>query len=98
MWGYAEGNATVVGIVVVIVGAAAIGYGVEAGDVAELARGSIADRPWGRTFATLGLRGVTGQLTVAADGRRYLVVFDQGAVVAAWSPMASDAAVRVALT
>jgi tetratricopeptide (TPR) repeat protein len=66
--------------------------------VAELARGSIADRPWGRTFATLGLRGVTGQLTVVADGRRFLVVFDQGAVVAAWSPLASDAAVRVALT
>jgi hypothetical protein len=48
--------------------------------VAELARGSTADRPWGRTFATLGLRGVTGQLTVAAEGRRFLVVFDQGAV------------------
>ncbi|HEY6178126.1 MAG TPA: DUF4388 domain-containing protein, partial [Kofleriaceae bacterium] len=66
--------------------------------MAELARGSTADRPWGRTFATLGLRGVTGQLTVAAEGRRFLVVFDQGAVVAAWSPLASDAAVRVALT
>jgi hypothetical protein len=26
MWGYAEGNATVVGIVVVIIAAAAIGY------------------------------------------------------------------------
>ena len=26
MWGYAEGNATIVGIVVVIIGAAAIGY------------------------------------------------------------------------
>ena len=34
--------------------------------MAELARGSIADRPWGRTFATLGLRGVTGQLTVGS--------------------------------
>ena len=26
MWGYAEGNATIVAIVVVIIGAAAIGY------------------------------------------------------------------------
>lgn len=26
MWGYAQGNATVVGIVVVIIGAAAVGY------------------------------------------------------------------------
>jgi hypothetical protein len=26
MWGYAQGNATVVGIVVVIIGAAAIGH------------------------------------------------------------------------
>jgi tetratricopeptide (TPR) repeat protein len=66
--------------------------------VADLARGSVADRPWGRTFATLGLRGVTGQLAVASEGRRFLVAFEQGAVVAAWSPLASDAAVRVALT
>jgi len=74
------------------------GYGGEGGDVAELARGSVADRPWGRTFATLGLRGVTGQLTLVADGKRFLVAFEYGAVVAAVSPLASDAAVRVALT
>jgi len=66
--------------------------------VAELARGSVDDRPWGRTFATLGLRGVTGQLTLVADGKRFLVAFEYGAVVAATSPLASDAAVRVALT
>jgi hypothetical protein len=66
--------------------------------VAELARGSVADRPWGRTFATLGLRGVTGQLTLVSEGKRFLVAFEYGAVVAASSPLASDAAVRVALT
>ncbi|HEX7837065.1 MAG TPA: hypothetical protein VF469_06350, partial [Kofleriaceae bacterium] len=66
--------------------------------MAELARGSVADRPWGRTFATLGLRGVTGQLTLVAGGKRFLVAFDQGAVVAAASPLTSDAAVRIALT
>jgi hypothetical protein len=66
--------------------------------VADLARGSIADRPWGRTFATLGLRGVSGQLSLVADGKRFRVGFAHGAVVAAASPLASDAAVRVALT
>jgi curved DNA-binding protein CbpA len=66
--------------------------------VAELARGRVADRPWGRTFATLGLRGLTGQLSVLADGKRFAVGFDRGAVVAAASPLASDAAARVALT
>lgn len=66
--------------------------------MAELARGRVADRPWGRTFATLGLRGLTGQLSVVADGKRFLVGFDHGAVVAAASPLASDAAARVALT
>ncbi|HEX8111938.1 MAG TPA: hypothetical protein VF516_29600, partial [Kofleriaceae bacterium] len=66
--------------------------------MAELARGRVADRPWGRTFAALGLRGLTGQLSVLADGKRFLVGFDHGAVVAAASPLASDAAARVALT
>jgi DnaJ-domain-containing protein 1 len=65
--------------------------------VAELARGNINDRPWGFTFAALGLRGLTGQLNVFADGRTYSVAFDQGAVVGAMSPVANDAAIRVAL-
>lgn len=66
--------------------------------MADLARGTVTDRPWGRTLAALGLRGVSGQLTVIADGKPYRIVFWQGAVVAASSPLASDAAVRVALT
>jgi tetratricopeptide (TPR) repeat protein len=64
----------------------------------ELARGSVVDRPWGRTLAALALRSFTGQLTVLSDGKRFLVAFDRGAVVAAASPLASDAGVRVALT
>lgn len=66
--------------------------------MADLARGTVLDRPWGRTLAALGLRGLTGQLTVIADKWLFQIAFDQGAVVAASSPLASDAAVRVALT
>jgi hypothetical protein len=64
----------------------------------ELARGSIADRPWGRTLAALGLRGVSGQLALTSDGKRFVIALEHGAVVAAFSPLTSDAAVRVALT
>lgn len=66
--------------------------------MAELARGTVADRPWGRTFAAIGLRGSTGQLALAADSKRFLVAFVDGAVVGAASPLATDAAIRVALT
>lgn len=66
--------------------------------MAELVAGNVTDRPWGRTLAALGLRGVTGQLTVFSEGKRFLIAFQRGAVVAAASPLASDAAVRVALT
>jgi DnaJ-domain-containing protein 1 len=66
--------------------------------VGDLARGSVTDRPWGRTFATPFLRGLTAQLTVVSEGKRFAVAFDHGAVVAAASPLAADAAVRVALT
>lgn len=66
--------------------------------MALLARGTVGDRPWGRTLAALGLRGLDGQLTLVADGKKYQVAFGQGAVVGAGSPLASDAAVRVALT
>src|SRR5574338_565917 len=63
-----------------------------------LARGSVADRPWGMTLGALGLRGLSGQLTLAADGKQYCVAFEQGVVIGAYSPVANDAAVRVALT
>jgi tetratricopeptide (TPR) repeat protein len=66
--------------------------------MAELARGTIADRPWGRTLGTLGSRGLTGQLQLGAAGKRFQIAFTDGAVVGATSPMASDAAVRLALT
>ena len=66
--------------------------------MAELVRGTVTDRPWGRTLATIGLRGMSGQLTVYADGREFAVVFAQGAVVGAFSPLPADAIARVALT
>ncbi len=64
----------------------------------ELARGKVSDRPWGRTLSTLAMRGLSGQLTLSSDGKQYAVAFAQGAVVGAVSPLANDAAVRVALT
>ncbi len=66
--------------------------------MAELVRGSVTDRPWGRTLATVGLRSMSGQLTVYADGREFSVVFSQGAVVGAFSPLPADSVARVALT
>ncbi len=60
-----------------------------------LARGSVTDRPWGMTLGALGLRGLSGQLTLAGQ---YRVAFEQGVVVGAYSPLANDAAVRLALT
>lgn len=66
--------------------------------MAELVRGSVTDRPWGRTLATIGLRSMSGQLTVYADNREYSIVFSQGAVVGAYSPLPADSVARVALT
>lgn len=66
--------------------------------MALLARGSVADRPWGMTLGALGMRGLTGQLTLTSDGKALRVAFDQGAVVGAHSPLTSDAAVRMAMT
>ncbi len=45
----------------------------------------------------MSARGLTGQLTLAAEGRRYCVAFHAGTVVGATSPLALDAASRVAL-
>jgi tetratricopeptide (TPR) repeat protein len=64
----------------------------------ELARGNIAERPWAITLATFARRGVSGQLTLVADDKRYAIAFDRGSVVAARSPMTADSVARVALT
>src|SRR5882672_10392205 len=65
----------------------------------DLESGTLADRPWGITLATLGLGVRTGQLTLfGADDKTFQVAFFRGALVGATSPIAADAAVRVALT
>ena len=61
-------------------------------------RGSITDRPWGLTLGAISLRRHTGQLAIESDGKRYCVAFDDGAIVAASSPLAADAIARIALT
>jgi hypothetical protein len=66
--------------------------------VAVLAKGAVTDRPWGQTLGALSRRGLSGQLTVTSDAKPYRIAFAQGAVVGATSPLASDAAVRLALT
>ncbi len=63
-----------------------------------LARGSVTDRPWGQTLGALGIKRLTGQLTVVAEGKEYSIVFDDGAIIGASSPTVADAAIRVALT
>jgi hypothetical protein len=61
-------------------------------------RGSIGDRPWGLTLGAIASRRHTGQLTLDSDGKRYCIAFDDGAIVAATSPVAADAIARIALT
>ncbi len=66
--------------------------------MAELARGTVNDRPWGRSLGALAIRGLTGQVNVHADGKVFQIGFHGGGVCGAHSPLASDSAVRIALT
>jgi hypothetical protein len=66
--------------------------------VTVLAQGAVTDRPWGMTLGALGMRGLSGQVTIVADGKQYIVAFHEGVIIGAYSPLASDAAVRLALT
>lgn len=67
--------------------------------MAELARGTVLDRPWGRTLGALALRGLTGQVNLTGpDGKVYSVGFHGGTVCGAHSPNMADSAARIALT
>jgi hypothetical protein len=67
--------------------------------VAQLAAGAIADRPWGRTLAQVGLRKVSGELAVHAEtGEVYRLAFDLEHIIGAQSPHAADTAAQIAAT
>lgn len=63
-----------------------------------VARGTIGDRPFGRTFYAIAARGFTGDLVIDHAGKRFAVGWYHGAVVAASSPLPADAVARIALT
>jgi cytochrome c-type biogenesis protein CcmH/NrfG len=64
-----------------------------------MGRGTVSERPWGLTLASAAEACRSGQLTLTADdGKLYGIAFEGGAIVGASSPLASDAAARVALT
>src|SRR5688572_24617039 len=68
-------------------------------DAMELARGHVTDRPWGQTLGALGMRNLSGQLTLQSDdGNQYCIAFYSGAVIGATSPLATDSAARIAVT
>lgn len=66
--------------------------------LALLARGNLADRPWGKTLAGIAARAVTGKLTVVGDDKRYVIRFVGGLIVDAESPNAADSTVRIGVT
>ena len=65
----------------------------------DLSKGTVNDRPWGATFASIARVGRTGQLTVrASDGKVFVIAFEKGAVIGAVSPLTVDTVARVAVT
>ncbi|HEV7554756.1 MAG TPA: J domain-containing protein [Kofleriaceae bacterium] len=65
----------------------------------DLSKGTVNDRPWGATFASIAKAGRTGQLTVrASDGKVFMIAFEKGAVIGAVSPLTVDSVARVAVT
>ncbi|MBK9035591.1 MAG: DnaJ domain-containing protein [Myxococcales bacterium] len=63
-----------------------------------VAEGSIADRPFPRTFAAIAARAFTGELIVTSGGREYRIGWRDGAVVGATSPHPADSAAKIAVT
>jgi tetratricopeptide (TPR) repeat protein len=63
-----------------------------------LARGTVQDRPFGKTVGTIAYRGVTGQLTAESAGGTYAIAFDRGYVIAAASPVLADSTLAIAMS
>ncbi len=64
--------------------------------MSDLEQRKIEAEPWGHTLAGFARRGWSGRLSVVADERRFALTFESGKIVDATSPLATDAAVRVA--
>src|SRR5579883_3490429 len=64
----------------------------------ELARGTVGDRAWGCTLASFARGGVTGELSVGTADKQMRIVLREGAIAAASSPLALDAAARIGMT
>ena len=68
------------------------------GQVLEIAKGQLTDRPYARTVFAVANKQFTGDLIVVSAGKEYRVTWQDGRVVAASSPAAADKLGRVALT
>ena len=66
--------------------------------MAVVATGTIADRPFGRTIATVAQRRFTGELRLVAGAQRLAIGFRDGLVVAAQGAHPADSAVKIALS
>lgn len=64
----------------------------------QLAKGTIADRPWAITLATVSATANRCQLTLKSDGKVYQIAFVNGLIVGAVSPSPADTVQRIALT
>lgn len=62
-----------------------------------VATGTIADRPFGRTIATIAQRRFTGELRLVAGGQQLGIGFRDGLIVAASGSHPADSAVKIAL-
>lgn len=67
-------------------------------DTVQLVVGSVCDRPWGTTLASLAQRKLCGELVVTADNKRCAIGLLDGAVIAATTSFVADSIARVALT
>lgn len=66
--------------------------------LSDIVRASVTDGPLGPLLGALAARSFSGEIAVETAGKRYAIELRRGMVIAATSPLASDSALRVALT